>query len=213
MTRRLEETNARYGGNWFQWDNSPFPAAYPPQREWLEPRQLAGECDGAADGYGFDPDEMELGFSFKKFAKGAAKGLGKVGKAALKVAKVAAPIAAFVVPGGIAVTAAVAGADKLISSAEKGSKAARKAYKATKKLAARGDPAAKNALDVLKKVQAERAAKGIPAGKPLPAANTPAARAALQQHKAALQTPVKAGVQGYLVTRQGRITAGNFQKA
>lgn len=221
--RGFRDTNAHYGKTWIQWDNSPWPAAYPPDPNWLA-QTISGECDGASDGYevgddllqilGFDPEDIELGFSFKKLAKGIGKGIGKVAKTAVKVAKVAAPIAAFVVPGGIAVTAAVAGADKLISAAGKGNKAARKAYKATKALAKKGDPAAKNALDVLKKVQAERVKQGVPPGKPLPAASTPAATAALQQSKAKLQASVKvgAGVQGFLVTRDGRITPGNFQK-
>lgn len=166
---------------------------------------------------GYDPEElMELGFSFKKLARGVAKGVKKVGKVALKVAKVAAPIAAFVVPGGVALTAGIAGADKLISAAQKGSKAAKKAYSATKALAASGHPDAKKALAVLSQVNAKRKAAGVPPGQPLPL--KPAAQAALQRDSKQLQKPVAVpsandATAGYFVDLHGRTKHGRFRAA
>lgn len=159
---------AGYGDAEFYWDKHPFSSAYhdPTLKgggDELESQAVGADgfamMDGRPEGY------QELGFSFKKLAKGIGKGLKKVGKVALKVGKVAA----FVVPGGTAVITAAAGADKLLSAATKGSKKARNAIKATQQLAKKGDPEAIKALAVLTQVHSQRKADGIKPGQYTPA--------------------------------------------
>jgi hypothetical protein len=169
---------AGYGDAEFHWDKHPFSSAYHAPTikgggDELESQVLVGAddfelMDGRPEGY------QELGFSFKKLAKGIGKGLKKVGKVAISVGKVAA----FVIPGGTAVLTAAAGADSLLKAATKGSKKARNAIKATALLAKKGDPEAVRALAVLKEVHSQRKADGVKPGQATPA---------LAKHSAALK--------------------------
>lgn len=182
---------------------------------------------------GLDPLDPELGFSFKKLAKGVGKIAKKAVKIAAPVLKVAGTVTAFVVPpAGAAMVAAGAAADKLIGAAEKGSKAAKKAYKATKALADKGHPDAKRALTVLKAAQSKRKAEGVKPGAASSLSKGIGAQA-LKADKAKLQAKVQVapkppaktaakpapapaaaatGTEGFFVSTQGRVTHGRFRK-